>query len=205
MGDGARGGVTRGAKRASDHARGCEEKYRPCGSVAEESAELHRTFGSSEKTRAFIVETIDATWNARDAQEQAETSRIQIKRENGPESSGSRTQFLYRLGELSDIINGPVQLLYSPPSHSNYHPIERCWGLLELKWNGTKLIDAETMLGWAKKMTWKGLSPVVHLSRKVYEKGMARSQAAMAAVEARWKRDPTWPQYDIGINPTSSA
>ena len=97
MGDCARGGVTRGAKRASDHARGGEEQYRPCGSVAEESAELHLTFGSSEKTRAFIVETIDATWNARDAQEQAETSLIQIKRENGPESSGSRTQFLYRL------------------------------------------------------------------------------------------------------------
>jgi len=61
------------------------------------------------------------------------------------------------------------------------------------------------MLGWAKKMTWKGLHPVVNLSRKVYEKGMARSKAAMAAVEARLKRDPTLPKYDILINPMSSA
>ena len=37
----------------------------------------------------------------------------------------------------------------------------------ELKWNGAKLIDAETMLGWAKQMTWKGLHPVVELSHQV--------------------------------------
>jgi hypothetical protein len=44
---------------------------------------------------------------------------------------------------------------------------------LELHWNGTKLIDAETMLEWAKSMTWKGLHPVVELSRRVYQKGAA--------------------------------
>jgi hypothetical protein len=61
------------------------------------------------------------------------------------------------------------------------------------------------MLGWAKKMTWKGLPPVVPLSRKVYEKGIALSKAAMAAVEARLKRDPKLPKYDILIQPASTA
>src|SRR6516225_5956693 len=56
--------------------------------------------------------------------------------------------------------------------HSKYNPIERCWGILELKWNGAKLLDVETMLGWAKKMTWKGIHPVVELSRQVYTKGI---------------------------------
>jgi Rhodopirellula transposase DDE domain len=205
IGDFSRGGVTRGDNRASDHDLGCEEKSIPWGIVDEESAELHITFGSSYKTRDFIVDTIEAKWNAMDAQEQAETSLIQIKMANGPESSGRRTQFLYRMVALSDIINRPMQLRYYPPYHSKYNPIERCWGILERKWNGTQLIDAETMLGWAKKMTWKGLSPVVHLSRKVYEKGISRSKAAMAAVEARLKRDPKLPKYDIVINPMSSA
>jgi hypothetical protein len=41
---------------------------------------------------------------------------------------------------------------------------------LEQHWNGTKLIDAETMLEWAKSMTWKGLHPMVELSRQVYQK-----------------------------------
>src|SRR5215475_9096869 len=78
---------------------------------------------------------------------------------------------------------------------SKYNPIERCWGILELKWNGAKLIDVDTMLGWAKEMTWKGLHPVVELSRKVYEKGISLRKMALEAVEARWKRDPPLPQY----------
>ena len=184
IGDFSRGGVTRGDNRASDHDLGCEEKYIPCGIVDEESAELTITFGSSYKTSDFIVDTIEAKWNAMDAPEKAETSLIQIKMDNGPESSGRRTQFLSRMVELSESIHRPIQLLYYPPYHSKYNPIERCWGILELKWNGTKLIDAETMLGWAKKMTWKGLHPVVNLSRKVYEKGISLSKAAMAVVEA---------------------
>jgi hypothetical protein len=205
IGDFSRGGVTRGDNRASDHDLGCEEKYIPCGIVDEESAELHITFGSSYKTSDFLVDTIEAKWNAMDEQEKAETSLLQIKMDNGPESSGRRTQFLSRMVELADIINRPIQLLYYPPYHSKYNPIERCWGILELKWNGTKLLDAETMLGWAKKMTWKGLHPVVHLSRQVYEKGISLSKAAMAAVEARLKRDPKLPKYDILINPMASA
>jgi len=205
IGDFSRGGVTRGDNRASDHDLGCEEKYIPCGIVDEESAELNITFGSSYKTSDFIVDTIEAKWKAMDEHEQAETSLIQLKMDNGPESSGRRTQFLSRMVELSDSINRPIQLLYYPPYHSKYNPIERCWGILELKWNGTKLIDAETMLGWAKKRTWKGLHPVVNLSRTVYEKGISLSKAAMAAVEARLKRDPKLPKYDILINPMSSA
>jgi hypothetical protein len=76
---------------------------------------------------------------------------------------------------------------------------------LELKWNGTKLIDAATMLEWAKKMTWKGLHPVIELSRKVYQKGISLGKTAMQAVEARLKRDPQLPKYDIVINPASTA
>ena len=103
------------------------------------------------------------------------------------------------------MLNKPIQLLYYPPYHSSYTPIERCWGILELQWSGAKLIDVETMLGWAKKMTWKGMHPVVELSRKGYQKGSALGKAAMQAVEARLKRDLTLPKYDIVINPASTA
>lgn len=203
IGEFSRGGLTRGDHRASDHDMGCKEKYVPCGIVDEESGELHITFGSSYKTSDFIVDTIETKWNAMDAHEQVETSWLQIKMDNGPESSGRRTQFLHRMVQFADMINKPIQLLYYPPYHSKYNPIERCWGILELKWNGAKLIDAETMLGWAQKMTWKGLHPVVELSRKVYEKGISLGKAAMGAVEARLKRDPKLPKYDILINPAS--
>jgi transposase len=151
------------------------------------------------------VDTIEAKWNAMDDQDRAQTSQIQIKMDNGPESSGRRTQFLYRMVQLADMINKPIQLLYYPPYHSKYNPIERCWGILELKWNGTKLTDAETMLEWAKRMTWKGLHPAVELSRQIYQKGVKLSQKAMQAVEARLKRDAKLPKYDILINPASTS
>jgi hypothetical protein len=48
-----------------------------------------------------------------------------------------------------------IQLIDCPPYHSKYNPVERGWGILE----------------WAKSMTWKGIHPIVELSRKVYAKG----------------------------------
>jgi hypothetical protein len=46
---------------------------------------------------------------------------------------------------------------------------------------------------------------VVALSRKVYEKGISLSKAAMQVVEARLKRDPQLPKYDILVNPASPS
>jgi hypothetical protein len=109
------------------------------------------------------------------------------------------------MGQLADVINKPMPRLSYPPYHSQDHPSERCWGLWELPWHGAKLIDVETMLGWAKKRTWKGMHPVVELSRKGYEKGMALRKAAMQAVASRLKRDPQLPKYDILVNPASPS
>jgi len=201
IGEFSRGGLTRGDNQASDHDMGCKEKYIPCGIVDEESAELSIPFGSSAKTSDFIVDVLEAKWDALDEGEKASTSLIQIKIDNGPESSGRRTQFLHRMVQLADALHKPIQRLYYPPYHSKYNPIERCWGILELHCNGTKLIDAETMLEWAKRMTWKGLHPVVELSHTVYQKGIALGKTAMQAVEARLERHLVLPKYDILINP----
>jgi Rhodopirellula transposase DDE domain len=138
-------------------------------------------------------------------QEQAETKLIQMQRDNGPERRGRRPPFLSRLVQRADRINKLMQLLYSPPYHRTYHPIERGWGLLEVPWNGTKLIDAETMLGWAKQMTWKGMHPSGALSHKMYQKGIALGKAAMQVVEARLQRAPNLPKYDIWINPAPTS
>ena len=114
IGEFSRGGLTRGDHRASDHDMGCQEKYVPCGIVDEESGALHITFGSSYKTSDFIVDTIEAKWEAMAEQEKAETSLIQIKMDNGPESSGRRTQFLSRMVQLADLITDNSALLDVP-------------------------------------------------------------------------------------------
>jgi hypothetical protein len=204
IGDVSRGGLTRGDHRACDHDLGLQEKYIPCGIVEEDRGQLHITFGSSYKTSDFIVDALEAWWAALDATEQVAMARLQIKMDNGPESSGRRTQFLQRMVAFCDAIGKPIQLLYYPPYHSKYNPIERCWGILELHWNGTKLVDVETMLQWATSMTWKGIPPIVALSRQVYQKGVTLSKSAMRVVEARLERHLELPKWDILIHPASA-
>ena len=201
IGDVSRGGLTRGAHRACDHALGLQEKSIPCGIVDEDSAQRRLPFGSSFKTSDFIVDALEDWWAALDAAEQVAMARLQIKMDNGPESSGRRTQFLQRMVAFCDVMGQPIHLVYSPPYHSKYNPIERGWGILALHWNGTKLVEVETMLEWAKSMTWKGMHPIVALSRKVYQKGVALSKRAMHAVEARLARHPELPKWDILILP----
>lgn len=204
IGEFCRGGLTRGENRACDHDLGCKETDIPCGIVEEESGQRSLSFGSSYKTSDFMVDALASWWHALDAQEQKGTKSIHIKMDNGPERSGRRTPFLHRMVQFVDAIGKPVQLLYYPPYPSKYNPIERCWGILELPWNGTQLIDVATMLEWAKSMTWKGIHPIVELSRKVYQKAVTLSKKAMREVEARLERHPELPKWDILIHPAST-
>jgi DDE family transposase len=201
----SRGGQTRGEYKASDPDFGSPECYIPCGSLDEDTAQLQVTFGSSAKTSDFLVDTLAAWWQGLPPQEQLAIERVQLKMDTGPESSGVRTQFLHRMVQLVDTLGKPIQLLYYPPYHSKYNPIERCWGILELHWNGTQLRDADTMLAWTQSMTWKGLKPVVELSREVYAKGVTLSKTAMPAVEARLERNPLLPKWDILIHPAGAT
>ena len=73
-----------------------------------------------------MAEVIADKWEAMDEHEQASTSQSQIKMDNGPERRGRRTQFLHRMGQFADAIQQPIRLLYYPPYHSKYNPIERC-------------------------------------------------------------------------------
>jgi transposase len=36
---------------------------------------------------------------------------------------------------------------YYPPYHGKYNAIERCWGILELHWNGALLDSLDAVLG----------------------------------------------------------
>lgn len=202
IGDYSRGGKTRGNHKAQDHDMGEKEKYIPCGIVDEDSGQLYLNFGSSHKTSDFMVDNISMWWENMSTQEKEEVNLIQIKIDNGSESSGDRTQFLNRMVEFASKIQKKVQLLYFPPYHSKYNPIERCWGILEQHWNGAILSDVETMLAWAKTMTWKGLRPIVNLSEKVYEKGISLTKKEMKNIEMQLERNPDLPKWDILIRPS---
>ncbi|MEM7795915.1 MAG: transposase, partial [Cyanobacteria bacterium P01_C01_bin.118] len=171
------------------------------GIVDEDSGQLYLTFGSSYKTSDFVVDSLQQWWDTLPLQEQQATHRIQIKVDNGPENSGVRTQFLNRMVAFADHTMTSIQLLYYPPYHSKYNPIERCWGILEQHWNGTLLVDVDTLLGWAQTMTWKGIHPIVNLSQTSYEKGISLSKQDMKDIETRLERNPLLPKWDVLIQP----
>ena len=180
---------------------GAKEKYIPCGIVDEDSGELFIEFGSSYKTSDFIVDTLQAWWVKLPRHVQKTIPWLQIKVDNGPESSGIRTQFLKRMVDWVDQIGIPIQLVYYPPYHSKYNPIERCWGILEQHWNGTQLTDVETMIAWAQTMTWKGQYPSISLNQASYDKGISLTKKEMGKIEQRLERNPQLPKWDILIRP----
>jgi len=122
IGEYSRGGQTRGDNQARDHDMDCKEKYTPCGIVDEDTGALHISFGSSFKTSDFMVDNLQAWWASLTVQQQQETQQIQIKMDNGPESSGVRTQFLKRMVDLASTLGRSIHLLYYPPYHSKYNP-----------------------------------------------------------------------------------
>jgi len=127
--------------------------------------------------------------------------RLVIYLDNGPNNSGTRTPFVKRMVEFADWSGLEVRLVYYPPYHSKYNPIERCWSILEQKWGGTLLNGLKVILPEALRMTWKGRQPTVKRLVGDYRNGIRLSKKAMKPYEARLERSQTLRKYDITIKP----
>ncbi len=86
-----------------------------------------------------------------------------------------------------------------PPYHSKYNPIERCWGILEMHWNGSLLDSIEAVVGSAGTMTWKGKHPRVSVVETIYNKGVRLKPEEMKALEAGVKRLPALEKWFVEI------
>jgi hypothetical protein len=121
--------------------------------------------------------------------------------DNGPENSSHRTQFMNRMVRFADATGLEIKLVYYPPYYSKYNPIERCWGILENHWNGTLLTSVQTVLEWARTMTWKGAHPVVQLIETTYNIGVRIGKEAFKSIASRLQRHKDLPKYDVLIQP----
>ena len=72
---------------------------------------------------------------------------------------------------------------------------------MEKHWNGSLLDTVETVLNYAKIMTWNGHHPVVKLVEKTYQKGMSLTQKEMAELEERFERLPYLEKWFVCISP----
>lgn len=206
VGDYSRGGQARGPEpvRALDHDMDIKTKLVPCGVLEPRTGSLTVALGQSAKTSDFVADTIEHVCRQKQAA-QPTLRKVVVNLDNGPESSGQRSQFLHRMVQLADALGLLIHLVYYPPYHSKYNPIERCWGVLERFWNGALLSTVLIVVEWCRRMTWKGLCPEVWLSEKVYPKGVRLSRPARAVLEQRLQRSKTLPKWDILIEPASHA
>src|SRR5687767_11869741 len=154
-------------------------------------------FTSSRETSDFWVDALKLWWlSVKD--EQGHVKRLVIYLDNGPKNSGARTQWLVEFADWSGL---EVRVVFYPPYHSKYNPIERCWSALEQKWGGTLLNSLKVILQQARRMTWLGMHPQLKRLEGDYAEGVRLSKKEMKPYEARLQRSATLPNYDITIVP----
>ncbi len=195
----ARGGKSRQTQQAADHDFAPDSKYTPYGLIIPKTSESWIWFTQGPATADFIVDRLEGIWPKLKAKYNPHT--LLINADNGPESSGRRTQWLSRLVSFADKAGIKIRLAYYPPYHSKYNPIERVWGILENHWNGEILNSDEKALGLARSMTYNATSPIVRKIKKTYRKGVTLTKSAMHKVEERLQRMEGLENWFIDIDP----
>jgi len=190
----------RKAPQADDHDDHWDAVLVPFGILDVVEAQLWIYFGQSAETSDFIVDCLEAWWQAhQDDYPGIETIAIDL--DGGSAVRSNRTQFIKRMAQFCQSSGLKVRLIYYPPYHSKYNPIERCWAALENYWNGTLLVTIEDALQWATNMTWDGFEPVVHLVEGVYPKKITVPKDELALYEEQWQRSEQLPKWDVTIVP----
>jgi len=163
---------------------------------------LSLIFGSGESSD-FWVDALQSWWQ-RVRPVMRGIRRLVIYLDNGPNNSGRRTQFLKRMVQFADWSGLEIRLVYYPPYHSKYNPIERCWSSLQKKWNGELLNCWEIIKSCATRMTWKKMHPTVERLPGEYAKKVRVPKTEMKKYNARLERSETLPKYDITIRPKNA-
>ena len=180
----SRRGRSRTGTKAADHDFKPEATVTPFGIFLPEHDDLWLYMARSKVTSDFIADRLEQWWQEVRLRFLSVKTLV-INLDNGPENHSRRTQFLKRVVEFARKYGLVVQLAYYPPYHSKYNPIERCWGILEMHWNGSLLDSIEAVVGFARSMTWKGKHPVVSLVETTYHKGVRLKPKEMKALEKK--------------------
>lgn len=141
-------------------------------------------FNFKEKpTSLDLIECIEEFWKEEYAN--SKQNKLAILLDNGPDNSGVRTIFLKGLIELSKKYALTIELIYYPPYHSKYNPVERLWARLENIWNGSLLTTIEICLHFMKNLTWKNKKSITKLKEVKYEKGLVVTKKEMRELEKK--------------------
>lgn len=200
----SRGGVSRVVVKALDHDfQSKAKKITPFGLYLPQYGELFLYFTQTKVTSDFIVDCLHDFWSSQ--QERfPQVKTLLINQDNGPENHTRRTQFMKRITDFADSFQMTIQLACYPPYHSKYNPIERVWGALEQHWNGSLLDSVQTILNFARSLSYKGKQPLIELATKVYHSGVKLVTKQMDILEDRFQRLLKLEKWFVRIEPLPS-
>lgn len=178
-----------------------EHKLVPLGILEIDSAISTVILGNSHETSDFIMDGLQKWYELRKNDIQ-NYHTIEIYLDNGPSVNSSRTQFISRMMEFACITNLNIHLLYYPPYHSKYNPIERVWAAVENYWNGTLLTPIGKVINTITNVTWKSINLTASFIDKVYQKGISLSNEQMEIREQFIQRNQLLPRWDVFIKPS---
>lgn len=196
----SRGGKSRAEVKAADHDFEAKASVTPVGIFLPATDELFLYGVTSKVTSDCLVDRLEE-WGGRVRERFASITTLVLNLDNGPESHSRRTQFLFRLVQFAHSTGLRVRLAYYAPYHSKYNAIERCWGILEMHWNGSLLESVDTVMEFASTMTWKGVHPLVELVTTTYKTGVKLTKEAMARLERQVARLPQLEKWFVDIVP----
>jgi transposase len=194
----SRRGRSRTKTKAADHDFKPKATLTPFGIFLPQYDDLWLYMARSKVTSDFIVDRLEQWWRAVRLRFLSVKTLV-INLDNGPENQSRRTQFLKRMVEFARKYDLVVHLAYYPPYHSKYNPIERCWGILEMHWDGSLLDSIEAAVGFAGSMTWVGKHPVVSVVETTYATGVRLKPEEMKALESEVIRLPSLEKWFVEI------
>ena len=173
----------------------------PMGILEIESAKSTVIVGNSYETSDFIIDCLEK-WYEIEKDNLLPYHALEIYLDNGPAINSHRTQFIKRMMEFACITNLKIHLLYYPPYHSKYNPIERVWAAVEQYWNGTILNSVDKVINTLHNVKWKNTHLSALLLDKTYQKGITIADKEMEKFEAFLIRKPNLEKWDVWIKPS---
>lgn len=194
----ARGGKSRVATKAADHDFHPAATVTPVGMFFPTSDAFFLSVVTTNVTSDCLVDRLIDWWESA-CERFPHLKTLLINVDNGPENHSRRTQCMQRLLECVERSQITVRLAYDPPYHRKYHPVERCWGILEQHWNGSLLDSEDAVIQYVSTTTWKGKHPVVALVTSISQTGVTLTKEAMDAVETHLQRLPSLEKWLVNI------
>ncbi len=172
----------------------------PFGILEVKQKQFNVVYGNSLEMSDFIADALRYWWRY-NKRRYSNVTMLQIDLDNGPEIESHRTQFMKRIVDWSDEIQMPIELVYYPPYHSKYNPVEHCWGVLESHWSGTLLTCLDDVREWTKTMWWDGIAPNVYFLDREYYRGVKLTAREMQPYSLRLNRKPLIERWSLLIQP----